>query len=150
MIIKAKLQAAEAHAKGEYIVEDTSLYFECFENKLPGPFIKWFLDVLKPEGLAHMAEKMGNSKCTARTIVGYIDAAGEVKFFEGIQKGLIVPPRGEKDFGWGPIFQPENDTRTFAEMDRAEKFQKSMRAVAIAKLRDYLKLNKQGNFAIIE
>lgn len=137
-IIREKLLAAEAHAKGEYIVEDTSLYFECFDYKLPGPFIKWFLKVQKPQGLYEVVQKMGSDKCTARTIFGYANEDGQMHFFEGVQEGMIVAPRGDKDFGWGPIFQPSGETRTFGEMEREEKFKSSMRAVALTKLKEFL------------
>lgn len=137
-IIRHKLVAAEAHATGEYIVEDTSLYLDCLNGQLPGPLIKWFLEALKPEGIANLASAMGNTKAIAKSIVGYANSKGEMHFLEGTQKGTIVAPRGEKDFGWGPIFQPEGDTRTFGEIDRDEKYQTSMRAIAVHKLRDFL------------
>ena len=38
-IIKAKLDEARKHHNGQFIVEDTSLYFEAL-NGLPGPLIK--------------------------------------------------------------------------------------------------------------
>lgn len=42
--------------------------------------------------------------------------------FEGVSKGtLIWPPRGEKGFGYDPMFVPEGYTRTFAEMTPEQK-----------------------------
>lgn len=137
-IIRLKLLAAQEHATGQYIVEDTSLYLDALEGKLPGPFIKWFLEVLKPAGIARLVAQMGNDNAIAKTIVGYCDENGEMHFFTGVQKGTIVAPRGEKDFGWGPIFQPEGETRTFGEMDKEEKFQASMRALAVKQLKVFL------------
>ena len=81
-IIRQKLLAAEEHAKGEYIVEDTSLYMEALGGKLPGPFIKWFSQVLRPEGLADMAIKLGNTKALAQSIIGFANEKGEMHFFE--------------------------------------------------------------------
>ena len=37
--------------------------------------------------------------------------------FTGKCKGLIVPPQGESDFGWDPIFMPEGYNKTFAQLD---------------------------------
>ena len=44
------------------------------------------------------------------------------RVFEGRVDGVLVfPPRGEKGFGYDPIFIPEGDTRHFAEMSLEEK-----------------------------
>lgn len=60
--------------------------------------------------------------------------------FEGRVDGQIVwPPRGDKGFGYDPIFQPENHDITFGEMDPAIKHAMSHRAKAFAKLLDFLK-----------
>jgi len=142
-IIRQKLKAAESHAAGNYIVEDTSIYMECLGNKLPGPFIKWFEKAIQPEGIAELALKMGNQKATARTLVGFANADGEIHIFEGVQVGQIVPSRGDKDFGWGPIFEPEGSPRTYGEMEREEKYRVSMRAIAVKKLKEFLS-NKTG------
>jgi inosine/xanthosine triphosphate pyrophosphatase family protein len=58
-IIQAKLESAKKHHDGEFIVEDTSLYLEAFDYKLPGPLIKWFLNTIGIEGLAEIVEKSG-------------------------------------------------------------------------------------------
>jgi XTP/dITP diphosphohydrolase len=47
---------------------------------------------------------------------------GHVEEFEGRVGGtLVFPPRGDKGFGYDPIFLPEGYTRTFGEMTREEK-----------------------------
>lgn len=47
---------------------------------------------------------------------------GETQSFEGRVSGqLTFPPRGEHNFGYDPIFVPENFTRTFAQMSAREK-----------------------------
>lgn len=48
---------------------------------------------------------------------------------------LAFPPRGGQGHGYDPIFTPEGETRTFAEMDDAEKNALSHRARAFAQLR---------------
>ncbi len=47
---------------------------------------------------------------------------GQCASFEGKVEGTLVwPPRGERGFGYDPIFLPDGHTRTFGEMDAAEK-----------------------------
>lgn len=61
---------------------------------------------------------------------------GHVESFEGIVRGQLVwPPRGNRGFGYDPIFVPEGETETFGEMDPARKQSISHRAVAFAKLK---------------
>lgn len=47
---------------------------------------------------------------------------GEEAVFEGRVHGVLVwPPRGEKGFGYDPMFQPAGEAKTFGEMSSAEK-----------------------------
>ena len=61
---------------------------------------------------------------------------GHVEWFEGRAEGsLIWPPRGTVGFGYDPVFVPAGDTRTFAELDPAEKHAISHRADAFRQLK---------------
>ena len=119
-IIKAKLLEALNHKKAEFIVEDTSLYLDCI-NGLPGPLIKWFLKKIGNTGIYNLVEKLGNNKAEAKTFIGYAKNPEEIYYFEGSIKGKIVSPAGETNFGFDPIFQPENNKNTFAQMPKEEK-----------------------------
>jgi len=60
---------------------------------------------------------------------------GQCDSFEGTVAGEIVwPPRGERGFGYDPIFVPEGGTATFAEIDPAAKHAISHRADAFRQL----------------
>ena len=60
---------------------------------------------------------------------------GREEVFNGQVEGQIVwPMRGEIGHGFDPIFRPEGYTKTFGEMERAEKSAISHRAVAFKKL----------------
>lgn len=136
-IIKAKLFEAFKHKKGEFIVEDTSLYLDCL-NGLPGPLIKWFLKTIGNKGLAEIAEKMGNKKAKAKTIIGYARSEKEFYFFEGFINGEIVKPKGGMGYGWDDVFRPENFDKSFGEMSFKEKKAISMRRKAFDKLKIFL------------
>lgn len=136
-VIKAKLLEALKHKDGEFIVEDTSLYLDCL-NGLPGPLIKWFMKTLGNDGLFNIAEKLGNHKAEAKTMIGYAKSSGEIYYFEGNIKGIIVAPRGDLGFGWDPIFQPEDYPKSFAELTLEEKNNISMRKEALKKLKQFM------------
>lgn len=64
---------------------------------------------------------------------------GETAHFEGMVSGHIVwPPRGDRGFGYDPIFAPEGEAITFGEMDPVEKHGRSHRARAFAQLKAWL------------
>jgi XTP/dITP diphosphohydrolase len=61
---------------------------------------------------------------------------GAVESFRGEAHGhLVWPPRGDKGFGYDPIFVPEGGTLTFGEMEPAAKHRISHRARAFEKFR---------------
>lgn len=62
---------------------------------------------------------------------------GHTEIFEGRVDGKIISPmRGEKGFGYDPIFQPHGYEITFAEMDPDRKHSISHRADAFRQLID--------------
>jgi inosine triphosphate pyrophosphatase len=138
-VIEHKLEEAKKHIKEEIIIEDTSLHFDCL-NGLPGPLIKWFEKKLDLKVIYDLIKNFDNKTAFAKTIIAYSDGI-ENKFFEGIVEGKIVSPRGEKDFGWGPIFLPNGFDKTFGEMKKSEKNNISMRKIALEKFKEYY-LNK--------
>ncbi len=136
-IIAAKLAEAQRYQSGAFIVEDTSLSLDAM-NGLPGPLVKWFMKAVGIEGVYQLAAAFGSARATARTLIGYAEENGTIHFFEGSLAGTLVPPRGTAGFGWDAIFQPDNSSRTFAEMTPGEKNRCSMRRLAVEALRQYL------------
>ncbi len=60
---------------------------------------------------------------------------GHVEWFEGRVDGTLVwPPRGDKGFGYDPMFLPNGRDETFGEMDQAEKHTISHRADAFRQM----------------
>ena len=62
---------------------------------------------------------------------------GHVEVFEGRVDGTLTwPPRGDRGFGYDPIFIPAGGAATFAEMDPDAKHAISHRAIAFRALID--------------
>ncbi|KAI8324304.1 putative inosine triphosphate pyrophosphatase [Martensiomyces pterosporus] len=139
----AKCRRAAAIIGGPVITEDVGLGFNAMSG-LPGPYIKWFLKELKPEGLYKMLsgfeDKSGFAVCT----VAYCEGPGhEPILFEGVHHGTIVEPRGPGVFGWNPIFEPAGHKETYAEMSDETKNRCSHRFLAVEKLKAFLKEQSQ-------
>jgi XTP/dITP diphosphohydrolase len=80
-----------------------------------------------------------NKKAQFRTVITLI-TPNDKKQFEGVLKGTIIKEkRGAGGFGYDPIFVPEGETKTLAEMTMPEKNLLSHRARAVEKLVLYLK-----------
>jgi XTP/dITP diphosphohydrolase len=68
------------------------------------------------------------------------EPGGDCNIFEGEVHGtLSFPPRGEKGFGYDPIFVANGMDKTFAEIEPTEKHAMSHRANAFAKFTAALK-----------
>ncbi|EKD23176.1 MAG: hypothetical protein ACD_83C00017G0003 [uncultured bacterium] len=136
-VIEAKLKEAGQHHDGQLIVEDTGLYIKCLDG-LPGPLIKWFHKTVGYPKLAELVFKYPDHQAEAKAVIGYFDQTN-IRFFEGVISGQIVLPRGETNFGWDIIFQPDRFDKTFAEMTIEEKNKISHRRLAFEKLKEYLR-----------
>lgn len=136
-IIEHKVKEAYKIVKSPVLVEDASLIFHAL-GRLPGPLIKWFLHELDNDGLCKLLDGYHDRSATAQVMFGLYDGK-EFKYFLGEKTGTIVSsPRGEKGFGWDPIFQPDGYAKTWAEMDFDEQKVSSMRRIALKKLEAYL------------
>ena len=63
---------------------------------------------------------------------------GQFYQFEGEIRGeIMLSPRGNQGFGYDPLFQPENESRTFAEMTLSEKNLIAHRARALHKFKTF-------------
>ncbi|CAD5216847.1 unnamed protein product [Bursaphelenchus okinawaensis] len=138
-VVKAKAKQAYDQLGIPVIVEDTSLCFKAFKG-LPGPYIKYFLESLGPEGLHKMLHAFEDKSAKAVCIFAYCEGAEtEPIVFEGICDGQIVSPRYNtaEPFGWDPCFEPLELKKTFGEMSPEEKHKISHRSRALAKLQEY-------------
>ncbi|XP_067006826.1 inosine triphosphate pyrophosphatase [Anabrus simplex] len=137
-ICRNKCKAAAAIVKGPVIIEDTCLCFNAMGG-LPGPYIKWFLDKLGPEGLHRMLNGWEDKSAFAVCTFAYSSGGeeDEVLLFRGKTEGTIVSPRGPRDFGWDPCFQPLGYDKTYAELPKERKNEISHRYRALAELRKY-------------
>ena len=141
----AKLKArAAANASGlPALSDDSGLAVDALGGD-PGIYAARWAEKPASEGggrdfdmaMWHVQDRMKDGVRTARFICALCLAypEGEVEIYEGTVEGEIVwPPRGDKGFGYDPIFQAIGDNKTFAEIEPAAKHAKSHRADAFAK-----------------
>jgi XTP/dITP diphosphohydrolase len=96
----------------------------------------WNLAMRKVEDALQAQGPGAPRTCTFHCVLAVAWPDGHEQTFEGTIDGTLAwPPRGQVGFGYDPVFVPHGDTRTFAELDPAEKHAISHRAAAFAKLR---------------
>jgi XTP/dITP diphosphohydrolase len=126
--------------------DDTGLEIEALDNR-PGVYSARYAG---PEKSAAaninkvLLELEGKTerKAQFRTLITLILNKSTFSF-EGIVRGEIISEkRGENGFGYDPIFVPEGEIRTFAEMSLEEKNKHSHRARAFQKMIDFLNVLK--------
>lgn len=136
-----------AKMKAAYVVEqfnmncfadDTGLEIDALNNE-PGVYsARYAGEERDPEkNMDLVLEKLAHStnrKARFRTVIS-LYWQNEFHEFEGIVEGEITTSKsGAKGFGYDPIFKPENNEKTFAEMDLVEKNTMSHRARAFEKM----------------
>ena len=147
----ARTLEGNAKLKAKYVVEhynidcfadDTGLEVYCLNNE-PGVLSARYAGEQKSSEdnikllLSRLIEK-NDRRARFRTVIA-LHLDGNLHTFEGIVEGKIIhEKRGEKGFGYDPIFVPDGYDITFAEMSLNEKNMISHRAKAFAKMIEFL------------
>ena len=75
-------------------------------------------DLLQAKGAARPADRKGRFVA----VICLAQPDGSAEYFRGEAEGTLVwPPRGDKGFGYDPVFMPDGFSRTFGEMSAEEK-----------------------------
>ncbi|MEM0001319.1 MAG: XTP/dITP diphosphatase [Desulfurococcaceae archaeon] len=119
------------------IVEDAGLFIDAL-NGFPGPYSSYVYRTIGINGILKLMNDASNRRACFRSAVALVinnrvfSATGEVC------GEIATKPRGAGGFGFDPIFVPEGDSRTFAEMSIHEKNKYSHRAKAVRKVFELL------------
>jgi XTP/dITP diphosphohydrolase len=87
--------------------------------------------------MARVHRELGDKDRSARfvAVLAFAFPGDREELFRGeVEGSLTWPPRGDRGFGYDPIFIPQGATLTFGEIDPVEKHRISHRARAFAKL----------------
>ena len=95
----------------------------------------WYMAMGKVEGLLAEQGPQVDRSCHFACVLALAWPNGDHAVYEGRAAGSLTwPPRGTMGFGYDPVFVPQGDTRTFAELEPEQKHRISHRADAFAKL----------------
>mmetsp|Transcript_26295 Transcript_26295/g.62522 ORF Transcript_26295/g.62522 Transcript_26295/m.62522 type:complete len:220 (+) Transcript_26295:1295-1954(+) len=145
-IAKEKALLAAQLAGGPALIEDTSLQFKSLGG-MPGPYIKWFQDRLKSEGLWRILTAYEDKSATAVCTLAFCTAPhADPVLFTGTVEGAIVEPIEGRGFGWDSIFVPNGQDLPFSCLSTDEKNQLSHRGNAVRQWVQWLNVNKGAIF----
>lgn len=115
-------------------VEDSGLFIHEL-NGFPGPYSSYVFETLGVEGILKLMEGAKTRKAEFRSSVAFGVGGKWLANFSSATEGTIqMQARGEKGFGFDPIFVPMWTQKTFAEMVMKEKTVYSHRAKALSKV----------------
>lgn len=136
-VLEAKADEAWRLLRRPLVVEETGLELAALGG-FPGPLVKWMLQSIGPDGMARTALALNDARAVARCLLLFTDGERRV-VAEGLTRGvLVLPARGEGGFGWDPVFQPEDEPRTYGELSAARKDEIGHRGRAWRSLRALL------------
>jgi len=141
-IAKNKAIQGAQLAGGPCVVEDTSLGFTALGG-MPGPFIKWFQQKLRSDGLYRILHGYDDKSATATCTLAFCPYPhADPVVFTGVTHGTIVEPVEGRGFGWDSIFVPDGESEPFSCMSREKKCSLSHRGKAVRQWADWLGVNQ--------
>eukprot|EP00980_Cylindrotheca_fusiformis_P004511 scaffold961_cov122-Cylindrotheca_fusiformis.AAC.19 len=143
-IAKEKALLGAQLAGGPCVVEDTSLKFHALGG-MPGPYIKWFQERLKSDGLYKILTAYDDKSATAVCTLAFCPAPhADPVLFTGECSGTIVAPIEKGGFGWDSIFVPDGEVETFSCLSTERKNELSHRGNAVRQWARWLSRNRQA------
>jgi inosine triphosphate pyrophosphatase len=142
-VVEHKAKAAYAVVGRPVLVEDVSLVFHGM-GRLPGTFIKWFLQELGLDGLCALGRSLEDKTATVSVLYGLYDGTELRTFLGSVEGTLAAEVRSDEKSSWkntasfNSIFIPNGSTKAYSEMTDEELRPFSHRAAAIEKLKAYL------------
>ena len=123
--------------------DDSGFCVEALKNN-PGVKSKRFLEKFSNNKkafeyiISNVVKKRNNKAFFVTAISLTLKENHHITFLGKINGTVSLKPKGMNGFGYDPIFIPENNIKTFAEMNLEEKNVISHRKIAITKLKSFL------------
>jgi XTP/dITP diphosphohydrolase len=131
-IARHSCQQALVQVKQSLFVEDAGLFIYHL-NGFPGPYSSYVLKTLDNVGILKLMKGEKNRVAVFRSVIAYGEPNREIHLFEGETTGTISQRIRGTEWGFDPIFIPdEGDGSTYAEMPKEMKNHISHRAKSLA------------------
>ena len=120
MSCKRVLQEKPELENKDFFVEDAGLFVKSL-NGFPGPYSSYVFKTIGNEGILKLLKGKEDRRAHFKSVIAY-HSKNEIKIHIGKTEGKINQvTKGEKGFGFDPIFKPDKNDITFAEMSLETK-----------------------------
>ncbi len=120
-----------------FFLEDSGFFVDVL-NGFPGVYSAYVFKTIGYMGILRLMEGIEDRDARFMAVIAYYDG-NEIHLFRGEVLGRVsYEPRGDGGFGYDPIFIPDGESRTFAEMSPEEKNMFSHRGRALESFIRYL------------
>ena len=121
------------------IIEDDGLFINVLDG-FPGPYSSYVYDTIGNEGIMKLLENSQTRDAKFVSIIAYYSTEHGVKLFESSIPGKISSVIEKGGWGYDPIFIPNGESKTYANVSDKDKF--SHRAESLTKFSNWF-LDKQ-------
>jgi XTP/dITP diphosphohydrolase len=131
-----------------FFLEDAGLFIDTL-NGFPGVYSAYTYYKIGCSGILKLLEDTedNNRNACFKSVIAFKEPNRKSILFSGESLGTISKkPHGTHGFGYDPIFIPENEAKTFAQMNTVEKNRYSHRGKSLNKLMDFFKNKRIENF----
>jgi len=137
----AERKAIDAYTKVQkpVIIEDDGLFIDSLGG-FPGPYSSYAYDTIGNKGIIQLLQNSEHRDAKFVAIIAYYNGINEVKLFESSIPGKISKEIEKGGWGYDPIFIPDGESKTYANVSDKDKF--SHRAAALTKFSNWF-LDKQ-------
>ena len=132
------MKSVGASKPSAVIVEDDGLFIDSLSG-FPGPFSSYAFKTLGNNGILKLVGNNRNAQF--RAVIAYCDSNEKPKLFESSIAGTISENIQGNGWGYEPIFIPENQTKTYAEL--ADKNKLSHRYEALKKFANWFNSKRE-------
>lgn len=145
-VARHKAESVRGRAPAPYFVEDAGLFVDALDG-FPGVYSHHAFDTVGVQGVLRLLRGVSQKRRTARfrAAIAFVDGQGRLRVFLGESRGTVtLRARGRRGFGFDPIFRPDGETRTFAQLSPDEKGRVSHRGRALDALARHLAAKGKG------
>lgn len=131
------LQELASEVEGDFCLEDSGLFVDAVRG-FPGVYSAYVYKSVGLDGVLKLLKGVEDRRARFASVIA-MSSGGETHLFRGDVLGQIArAPRGTGGFGYDPVFVPDGEKRTFAQMSVGEKLKHSHRGRALEKLAGFL------------
>ena len=122
------------------IIEDDGLFINSLKG-FPGPYSSFVFKTIGNEGILKLLKSKRSA--TFQSVIAYCERKDDVQLFNASVSGQIPRKPVGKKWGYDPIFIPEGQTKTYAQLE--EKNLVSHRYLAIKKFANWYLHRHESN-----